>query len=213
MKRLIVFFWNKIEKSIKKVPQTENDSNIIIKNKMLKLKENYINLRSFSVECSITILMSGESQFFIFSRCSGEQYSDENLVCFINKEAESPRKYINFAIISKEDNQNVIKILKKQEIPYQKKSKYLDISEISFTFIDNGDNICYVSFPEIEQNSKQIFIGDFYLPKFEKSNLMFAGTGNLISIKKLEIKQKERDSYLLDKDGSGVHKSHCCFIF
>ena len=42
MKRLIVFFWNKIEKSIKKVPQTENDSNIIIKNKMLKLKENYM---------------------------------------------------------------------------------------------------------------------------------------------------------------------------
>ena len=88
MKRLIVFFWNKIEKSIKKVPQTENDSNIIIKNKMLKLKENYINLRSFSVECSITILMSGESQFFIFSRCNGEQYSEDNLVFFINKEIE-----------------------------------------------------------------------------------------------------------------------------
>ena len=214
MKRLIVFFFNKIEKSIKKVPQTENDSNIIIKNKMLKLKENYINLRSFSVECSITILMSGESQFFIFSRCNGEQYSEENLVCFINKEIESSRKYLNFAIISKENNKNVLKILKKQEIPFQKRNTYLDISEISFTFIDNGDNICYISFPDIEQNSNQVFIADFYLPKFEKSNLMFAGSGNLISIKKLEIKQTLRNSYLLDNNCSNhVHKSHCCFIF
>lgn len=214
IKLLIVLFWNKIEKSIKKVPQIENDSNIIIKNKILKLKENYINLRSFSVECSITILMSGESQFFIFSRCNGDHYSNENLVCFISKEIESSRKYLNFAIISKEKNKNVVKILKKQEIPFQKRNTYLDISEISFTFIDNGDNICYFSFPDIDQNSNQVFIGDFYLPKFEKSNLMFAGSGNLISIKKLEIKQTPRNSYLLEKNCSeNVHKSHCCLIF
>lgn len=214
IKLLIVLFWNKIEKSIKKVPQIENESNIIIKNKILKLKENYINLRSLSVECSITILMSGESQFFIFSRYNGDHYSDENLVCFISKEIESSRKYLNFAIISKEKNKNVVKILKKQEIPFQKRNTYLDISEISFTFIDNGDNICYFSFPDIDQNSNQVFIGDFYLPKFEKSNLMFAGSGNLISIKKLEIKQTPRNSYLLEKNCSeNVHKSHCCLIF
>jgi hypothetical protein len=43
-------------------------------------------------------------------------------VCFINKELESPRKFINFAILESScngDDHLNIKVLKKQEIPKQ----------------------------------------------------------------------------------------------
>lgn len=159
--------------------------------------------------------MSGNSQFFIFSRCISKNFTNDNLVCFINKEVESPRKYINFGILEKKKNNNFfVKILKKQEIPYQKRSiRYFDITEINFTFIDNGDNVCCLYFPDIDQAYNQNFIGNFYIPIFEKSNIMFAGTGDLISIKKLTIKQSQRDSYKLLNSNCNLHKSNCCFIF
>ena len=49
---------------------------------------------------------------------------------------------------------------------------------------------------EQEQNSNLVFIGDFYIPCTQKSNVMFGVTGDLISIKKLRIKQTIRNSYI-----------------
>ena len=215
--------WDKIE--IKDQKNTNNKTNenelhsqnIILKNKIIRLQENKLNLRCLSVQCEINILMSGESNFFIFSRCT-ENFNNQTVVCYISKELESARKFISFAILEENNNKFIIKNLKKQEIPRQENYiKALDISEIKFIFVDNGDNKCYVFLDEQEQNSNLILIGDFYVPITQKSNIMFGVSGDLISLKKLIIKQTVRNSYMSlrnsGKNNTNVPACNCCNIF
>ena len=213
--------WDKIEIKNNNNNKTENElqnQNIILKNKIIRLKENKLNLRCLSVQCEINILMSGESNFYIFSRCT-ETFNDQTVVCYISKELESARKFISFAILEKsEDNNYIIKNLKKQEIPRQENYiKALDISEIKFYFVDNGDNKCYVFLDEQEQNSNLILIGDFYIPIIDKCNIMFGVSGDLISLKKLVIKQTLRNSYMNlrnnGRNNNNVPACNCCFVF
>ena len=192
--------------------------NIILKNKIIKLDENKLNLRSLSVQCEINILMSGESNFYIFSRCN-DNFDNKTLVCYISKELESARKFISFAVLEEGNENNFfIKNIKKQEIPRQENYiKALDISEIKFIFIDNGDNKCYVFLDEQEQNSNLILIGDFYIPVTDNCNIMFGVSGDLISLKKLVIKQTLRNSYMNlrnnGRNNSNVPACNCCFVF
>lgn len=164
--------------------------------------------------------MSGESNFFIFTRCT-DKFSNQTALCYISKELESARKFVSFAILEPKDNNNntfIIRNLKKQEIPRQENYiKALDISEIKFTFVDNGDNRCFVFLEEQEQNSNLVFIGDFYLPFTQRSNVMFGVTGDLISIKKLKIKQTVRNSYINLRssrgNGNNIQSCNCCNIY
>lgn len=200
-----------------KTPNTKNQ-NIILKNKIICLIENCIYLRSLCVECEIHLLMSGESNFYIFSRCQ-EKFSESTVVCCISKELESSRKFITFAVLEqKEENEFYIKNIKKQEIPHQESYiKSIDISEIKFIFIDNGDDRCFVFLDEQEQNSNLLLVGDFYIPIEEKSNLMIAADGDLISVKKMVIKQSSRNSYINYKNNNNfsddsVQSCSCCNI-
>ena len=195
------------------------NQNILLKNKIIRLKENSILLRSLSVECEIDLLMSGEINFFIFSRCS-EQFSENTTVCCISKELESARKFISFGVLEKKDeDKNIyyIQNLKKQEIPHQDNHiKTLDISEIKFIFIDNGDNRCFIFLIEQEiLNSNLFLVGDFFIPIDTKSNLLFAVNGDLVSIKKLIIKQSYRNSYMNYRNNNtsdSVQSCSCCNI-
>ena len=197
---------------------SNNDQNIILKNKIICLNEDLINLRSLCLECKIHLLMSGESYFYIFSRCKDTNFCDSTAVCCISKELESARKFVSFSVLEpKEGGGYCIKTLKKQEIPHQDKYiKSLDISEINFIFIDNGDNRCFVFLIGQEQNSNMFLIGDFYEPIEWKSNVMFAVNGDLISLKKLVIKQRPRNSYVNYRNNGTndtVQSCTCCNIF
>lgn len=198
-----------------------NNNNIILKNKVIKLTENAIRLRSLSVQCEISLLMSGESEFYIFTRCNGE-FSSSCVVCYISKELESARKFVSFAVLEKKEGEEgkfMVRNIKKQEIPKQDKYiKELDISEIKFVFFDNGDNKCFIFLEEQEQqNSNLFFVGDFYTPYEEPSTLMFGSAGDLISIKKLTIKQTLRNSYInlrnVLKASTNVQACGCCTLF
>jgi hypothetical protein len=100
--------------------QGPNPQNIILKNKIIKLDAEMFSLRSLGVQADLELLMAGESCFYIFSRIKDE-FNPEVAICYINKELESSRKFINFAIIEEnsKDNSLTIKALKKQEIPKQ----------------------------------------------------------------------------------------------
>ena len=63
--------------------KTPINQNIILKNKIIKLKEDSIHLRSLSAECEINLLMSGDSSFYIFSRCNAKL--SENRCDYISK--------------------------------------------------------------------------------------------------------------------------------
>ena len=213
---------NEESKESKKINYSNSDKsllnqNIILKNKVLRLKEDSIYLRSLSVECEINILMSGESNFYIFSRC-GNKLSEATAVCCISKELESARKFISFGVLEKEENEKFcLKNIKKQEIPRQDNHiKTLDISEFKFIFIDNGDNRCFVFLSEQElMNSNLFLVGDFFVPIETKCNLMFAVSGDLVSIKKLIIKQTYRNSYINYKNNNtndSIQSCSCCNI-
>ena len=215
---------NEESKESKKNNNTNSDKslvnqNIILKNKILKLKEDSIYLRSLSVEVEINLLMSGESNFYIFSRCK-DKFSENTAVCCISKELESARKFISFGVLEKKEDGELysFKNLKKQEIPKQENLiKTLDISEMKFVFIDNGDNNCFVFLSEQELlNSHLFLVGDFFVPIDTQSNLMFAVNGDLISIKKLVIKHTPRNSYINYSNNNNINDSvqtcSCCSI-
>ena len=195
--------------------ENDNNHNIILKNKIISLNDEYIMLRSIGMEVKITLLMSGESNFFIFSRCIQSEFSELTTVCCISKELESARKFISFAVLEKKKEEEgfLIKNLKKQEIPHQDNYiKTLDLSEISFVFIDNGDNKTFVFLNKQEQNTNMLLLGDFYEPIEEKCNVMLACSGDLISLKEVEINQVKRDSYVNYRNMNNEN-IQCCQIF
>ena len=193
--------------------ENDNNNNIILKNKIISLIDELIMLRSIGLEVKISLLMSGESNFYIFSRCKQSEFSEYTAVCCISKELESARKFISFAVLEKKDNDFLIKNLKKQEIPHQDNYiKTLDLSEISFIFIDNGDNKCFIFLTKQEQNSNILLLGDFYVPYQEKCNIMLASSGDLISLKEVEINQVERNSYVNYRNMNNEN-IQCCGIF
>ena len=194
--------------------ENDNNHNIILKNKIISLIEESIVLRSIGLEVKISLLMSGESNFYIFSRCNQSGFSEFTTICCISKELESARKFISFAVLEKtNEDEYLIKNLKKQEIPHQNNYiKPLDLSEISFVFIDNGDNKTFVFLNKQEQNTNMLLLGDFYEPIEEKSNVMFACSGDLISLKEVEINQVKRDSYVVYRNMNNEN-IQCCKIF
>lgn len=109
---------NNINKSLNPFNGNMGTQNVILKNKILKLETPNFNLRSLAILVEVNFLMAGESSFYIMTR--GENnYSKEMAVCCINKELESSRKFINFSILEPDDDNFLIKTLKKQEIPKQ----------------------------------------------------------------------------------------------
>ena len=159
--------------------------------------------------------MSGESNFYIFTRCKSSGFDESTTVCCISKELKSARKFISFAVLEKDENDNfLIKNLKKQEIPHQTHHiEDLDLSEISFTFLDNGDNRIFVYLKEELQNSNMQLMGDFYEPINTMSNMMLACSGDLVSLKELEIRLSKSEIELSIKYAycESINASSCCF--
>ena len=207
---------NKDNNDENKEIKSENDynHNIILKNKIISLDEDCLAIRSFGLEINLSILMSGESNFYIFTRCKSEGLDECTTVCCISKELKSARKFIAFAILEKDgDEKFIIKNLKKQEIPHQTHHiEDLDLSELSFTFLDNGDNRCFVYLKEEIQNSNMQLMGNFYEPIKDKCNIMLACSGDLISSKELEIRHIQRDLYINERNNNNVNVQ-CCEIF
>jgi hypothetical protein len=58
--------------------------NIWLKNKIIRLKKDLIYLRNLSVKCEINILMSGESNFYMFSRYA-VKFAEYTTACYISK--------------------------------------------------------------------------------------------------------------------------------
>ena len=87
-----------------------------------------------------------------------------------------------------------------------------NIIKISFVFIDNGDNKCFVFLNKQEQNTNMLLLGDFYEPIADKCNVMFACSGDLISLKEVEISQVKRDSYVSYRNNNNEN-IQCCTIF
>lgn len=90
--------------------------NLILKNKILKLENNYFNLKYLGINAHFEIVMSADSYIMIFSRIE-EDFSPETAVFYINKELDSPRKFINFGLLIRNyDNKFTLKTIRKQEI-------------------------------------------------------------------------------------------------
>ena len=205
---------------------TTSTNNLILRNKIIKLSNNNINLRTFALKCTFRLLLSGECYFFIFSRTKNENDFNENtLVCFISKEIESSRIFVNYAVFEQPiDNNNnnnklYLHIIKKQEIPNQKHyNNCIDVTDVYFNFIDNGNDNCIMFFP-YQKSYHQNFIADFYYPQYDLCNLYIAVSGDLISLKELNITSTETKISLNDikynykQHQPQLNKSVCCLCF
>jgi len=90
--------------------------NLILRNKIIKLSRPLINYPSkFGIKIEMEFLMAGESSIYIFTR--GDSITSESAVCYIEKELDSNRKFISFALIENKNGNNILKTHKKQEIP------------------------------------------------------------------------------------------------
>ena len=192
-------------------------NNLILRNKIIKLSNDNINLRTFTLKCTFRLLLSGECYFFIFSRTKSENDFNENtLVCFISKEIESSRIFVNYAVFEPLDNNKLhLYIIKKQEIPNQKHhNSCLDVTDVYFNFIDNGNDNCILFFP-YQKSYHQNFIADFYYPQYDLCNLYIAVSGDLISIKELNIMSNETKISLneIKYKQTQINKSVCCLCF
>ena len=163
------FEWNKINLNNENFnANNSNDkkmSNIILKNKILKLENSPFSLRTLGIEIEISLLMAGESNLWIFTRCQNE-ITLNSVVCQISKEQKSTRKFISFGVMDTHSNEDsfCIKTLKKQEVPKHGKlmliliketySQDLDISEVKIIINENGDRQYLVSI----ENSKDCII-------------------------------------------------------
>ena len=201
---------------------TSTTNNLLLRNKIIKLSNNNINLRTFTLKCTFRLLLSGESYFFIFSRTKNENDFNENtLVCFISKEIESSRIFVNYAVFEQpiDNNKLHLHIIKKQEIPNQKHyNNCIDVTDVYFNFIDNGNDNCIMFFP-YQKSYHQNFIADFYYPQYELCNLYIAVSGDLISLKELNITSTETKISLNDikynykQQQQQLNKSVCCLCF
>ena len=90
----------------------------------MKLNESLTDLLKFGMSIKFDIIMSGESWFYIFSRLEND-YSSNTILCYINKDFDTQRKFLNFGLLSKnKDKKNfTLKTLRKQEIPKNGKLK------------------------------------------------------------------------------------------
>ena len=192
-------------------------SNLILRNKIIKLSNDNINLRTFALKCTFRLLLSGECYFFIFSRATTENdFNDNTLVCFISKEIESPRIFVNYAVFEPLDNHKLhLHVMKKQEVPNQTNhNNFLDVTEVHFNFIDNGDNNCILLFP-YQKPYHRNFIADFYCPQYDLCNLYIAVGGDLISIKEMTVTSSETKISLsaIKCRQTEMNKSACCLCF
>ncbi len=124
LKMTIDFEWSKINYEPSTLTNENRGCNIILKNKILKMENTHFSLRTLGIEIELSILMAGDSNLWVFTRCKDE-ININSVVCQISKEQKSMRKFISFAIMdtstSKDENTMNIKTLKKQEIPKQGK--------------------------------------------------------------------------------------------
>jgi hypothetical protein len=80
--------------------------------------------------------------------------------------------------------------------------------------VDNGDNKCSVVI-KTDNKKEYFYLSDFYSPTQDDTNIMFAASGDLISVRSLLVKQIVRNSKLNSKDEDGnksKQSCNCCLI-
>lgn len=97
--------------------KNQEEINLILKNKIMKLEENFFDLNDKGINAHFDVIMSGDSYVMLFSRLE-EDFKTETAVFYINKELDSSRKFINFGLLQRNSNEDnyILKTIRKQEI-------------------------------------------------------------------------------------------------
>ena len=202
------------------IKDIDEDKHIILKNKIIKSNMTF-DIKNICIKTTIQISMTGESSLWLFSRTKNEMFNYEldNCAIRITKDLESNRKFIEFGILYKrykesESNNNLmLKILKKQEIPvHEGYDKKLDISKFSISLVDEGGSSIYV---ELFVNSFRIkFEANFYVPcDQENTNILIGANGDVICISEVTFNEYMKRSSSFNEPYADKQNCSCCSIY
>ena len=206
---------------------------------------NEINYETNMVQINLNFTLEGESEFLIFTRSFVNKDVNESLnfdnssvnnepdIIFnkysslikIIKEKYSNRCFITFGTFcqsSKDPNQISFKTFLKRQlvnfndnINFQNPEK--DICEFNAYITDSGNENINVKIAMNSDIKFNYIIGNFYLPIYKRSKILFCGDGKSIIISKLVIhnfdKNEEQEQPFETKFSIEQKSCSCCNIF
>ena len=182
---------------------------------------NEINYETNMVDINVNFTLQGESEFWIFTRCFVNKENNDSInfelssinnepdIIFnkysslikITKERYSSKCFVSFGTFCenpKEPNNFSYKtFLKRQLVDYNEKINlvYLekDICEFNVNIIDSGNENIDAKIAMNCDNKFNYVMGNFYLPTYKRSKLLFCGEGQSIIVKDLKINNYDKD--------------------
>ena len=151
-----------------------------------------------AIEVKSSFRLVGDSTLWIISRSN--DIADSNaVICKIRKEADSQRIFLLFG--SAVGYNGEFKFFKKQEIPtlndFTTEALLEDYVDIKLKYVDNGDDRVMVQ-GAISGHQKRLInmVCSMFIPVFDLTKLMLAGSGASILMKQISLRFIERDHKL-----------------
>ena len=191
---------------------------------------NEIDYSIYKMTISINLILKGESEFWLMTRCfvkdeienginkSSNVFDKYSSVMKITKENTSTRCFVHFGTFYEDKNSGEIKyktFFKRQLIEYVK-------NKVNYSFLENDSCEFKVELTDmgIELIKAQIKMNDseisnelsanFYLPIHKKAKIIIAGSGYSVQVKNLVLNVSPKDDQFFSNE---AHSCGCCIVF
>jgi len=206
----------------------QTSKGIELRNLIFRSDDN-VNLISLASDIYFDIVLRGESSFWIILRSSVE-FNKYSAILKFTKEDKCQKVFVSYGTFVIDHNgKSIFKVfLKQQLINYNKNTKnrmYVenDMCEIRANVFDNGDDKIKAKIYLNESRSDNHILGSFFLPIYDKSKIMIAGSGQSVLVKAFVVKQVKREGEINSnnvkdsgaRDTSNVERRNCdcCLVF
>lgn len=214
------------EESVNEEKGFKLNSEIVFKNKIIKLKGIY-SIFNTSSKILISLNLTGESSIYIFLRCNNIEdtfdIDNTNIFIKISKQIQSNRKFLELGrlVLSNKGDEKEkyvnMKIFKKQEIPkHDGYSQSFDSSYCSIILNDSKESISVEYYSEknfkkkfeFEVESNLLGSVDIHNPNFKYIGLV----GDMISVNRVCFQNCDR---VLNGNNQFDERQNCscCFIY
>lgn len=181
---------------------------LYLNNRVIRCKES-VKLKTLGVEVKIDFRLSANSELWVLTR--GSDLNDPGAcIIKITKEQDIDGTFIIFGSPIGEDNEFIF--FKRQQIPEENFDPEQEFTSIEMRIKDNGDDRVFVTvkLSTLQSTVFQTFCNKF-IPSFVENNILLAGFGRNVILKKVSIQQKERTSMGIIIEAS--KRQQCCLIF
>lgn len=166
-----------------------------------------ISLSAIACEYKLSFRLIADSTLWIISRARDVKDSNA-VICKIKKEQDNQRVFLIFGANIGRNHE--FKFFKKQEFPEISRNGeevLNDYVELKLKFVENGDDRVFVK-ATLGKDRVVEMSCDKYIPCFEETQVMIAGSGDSVVVKNVSVRQIAR---LAGKPN--MNRYECCNIF